>query len=280
MSNTKEKMDSKLSANSKKLIEEIVKKFTDKDIKLIADSCYKIRSLNNKKNETRREFVTTFEKHHDTYRKVINTYNELGLETSNNGDSKKDALAYYVDLIRKRQENLGINSYLLNEVKFGFMKSIVKWIDTPGDLDKVSSSAKEDKKQIKKTTKKKITRIENKLSVSLDKKISSASQWQIYLTISNITRTPLQNIDLYFYNQENDLLEIEEAEGNYIVTDEKHQRARINFLEASMEENSVKESKFIIKFSKDIDVEDLDKIEAEIENPSKGEKETETFNVY
>ena len=71
-----------------------VDKYTEKEIKAIAESCYKIRSLNNKKNETRKEFVSNFEKHYNTYKMIINKFEELALQTTSNGDSKKDSLTY------------------------------------------------------------------------------------------------------------------------------------------------------------------------------------------
>ena len=132
-----------------------VDKYTEKEIKAIAESCYKIRSLNNKKNETRKEFVSNFEKHYNTYKMIINNFEELALQTTANGDSKKDSLTYYVQIIRKREEDLAIKDYLLNEVKYGFMKSIVKWSDNPSEVKKPSKTPKENEAQkAKKNTKK------------------------------------------------------------------------------------------------------------------------------
>jgi hypothetical protein len=157
MSLTKQVASEKLTTKSKTLINETVTNFTDKQIKAIADASYKIRSINNKKSETRKEFVTVFEKHHDTYRWITKTFDELAAVALGNGDTKKYVLAYYIQLIRKRQENMGINAYLINEVKYGFMKSIAKWIDTPGDLQK-SGTKKENEEEAIKSSKKKTTK--------------------------------------------------------------------------------------------------------------------------
>lgn len=277
MSTATEKIERKVSSKSKRLIEETVKNFTDKDIKLIAGSCYKLRSLDNKKGETRREFVGVFAKHHNTYRKVVKTYNEIALSTSNNGDTKKDTLGYYVQLIREKQENLGITEYLLNEVKFGFMKSIVKWIDNPGELDKVSSISHQGKKGSNKKQKKRQSI--PKVALELTKKVFSSSLWQVYLSITNISKQPLQNIELYFYDDENNLLSLSDALGDYISILEDEECARINFLMASMDENTQKAVDYVIKASKEENFDNLAKIEVVIENPSKGEKEKQEFNI-
>ncbi len=273
MSTTTGNVEAKVSSKSKRIIDETVKRFTDKDIRLIADSCYKLRSLNNKKGETRREFVGVSAKHHDTYRKVLNTYNDLALSTS---DNKKYILGYYVQLIRGRQEDLGIKDYLLNEVKFGFMKSIVKWIDTPGELDKVSSISSQGKKGSTKKQKKS-QESATKVNLKLINKKSSGSAWQVQFSITNVSKQPLQNIDLYFYDDENNILSLSEASGDYITLLEEEDCARIDFLMASMDENDQKAIDYLIKASKDENFENLSKIEVVIENPSKGEKEKQEF---
>ena len=153
-----EKINEKVSSKSKNLIKITVDKYTEKEIKAIAESCYKIRSLNNKKNETRKEFVSNFAKHYDTYKMVIKNFEDLALQTTANGDSKKDSLTYYVQIIRKREEDLAIKDYLLNEVKYGFMKSIVKWSDNPGAVKKTLKTTTENEvPKTKKITKKSST---------------------------------------------------------------------------------------------------------------------------
>ena len=50
--------------------------------------------------------------------------------------------------------------FLLNEVKYGFMKSIAKWIDTPGDLQKnQTAEIGEDDKSSSKSSKKKTIKV-------------------------------------------------------------------------------------------------------------------------
>lgn len=237
-----------------------------------------MRSLNNKKNETRREFVSVFEKHHDTYRKVVNTYNDLTLNTSGNGDNKKTILGYYVQLIRERQEDSGISEYLLNEVKFGFMKSIVKWIDTPGELDKSSNSG-QSKKASSKNQKKKGQSSTNKVHLEIKEKTSTPSTWQLKLFITNISKQPLQNIDLHFYDDKKNVLGLSEASGDHIHLKDSGNTARIDFLIASMDEDDLKEIEYTIKADKDVNFENLAKIEVEIENPSKKEVEKQEFKI-
>lgn len=280
MSNTTtEKLNKEISSKSKKIVQETVNKFTDKEIKSIADSCYKLRSLNNKINESRRDFVAAFKSHHETYRMVINTYNELTINTSKNGDSKKNVLAYYVQLIREREEKQGISQYLLNEAKYGFMKSIISWKDTPGALDKISPIKIKELEKEKKKTKKSTNSKTKMISLDFIDKKEMNDHWFLEISISNISKYPLQNIDLTFLDDKNKKLKLIEAEGKNISIISHGNIAQIAFMSASMNEKVPEEIKYSLKGDLRDNFENLSLIEASIDNPEKGEKEQESFEV-
>ena len=277
MNPSTEALTEKLTNKSKSLIKKTVEKFTDKDIKLIADASFKIRSLNNKTSESRREFVSNFSKHHDTYRKVINTFEELANETTAYGDTKKNCLAYYVQLIREREKDQGVDQYLLNEVKYGFMKSIVKWIDTPGDLDKTSKIAKKDSstKSKKKSAKLKANKLVIKI---IETKVKSA-HWELDLSLTNNSDIPLQNIELSFVTTDDKKLLLSEVAGDLISLTKKNKTAKIAFLQASMDEESKSWNEFMIKGPNIDEFENLSKITSEIENTKDKITETEVFEL-
>lgn len=270
-----EKLNKEVSIKSKKIVQDTVKKFTEKDIERITESCNKLRPLNNKINETRREFVTTFKEHHNTYRKVVNTYNEITLNTVQSGDTKKNILAYYIQLIRHQQEEQGFTKHLINEVKFGFMKSIVKWVDTPGELDKIAKTKQEDKKEIKKGT----SFNSKQLSLELKDKKKTTKHWQIELILTNTSKYPLQNINISFFDDKNKKLQLIEASGENISLDDQKDMAFISFIIASMDENSHESLKYSIKGPLDENFENLKIIEVKIDNPVKKIKETQLFEV-
>ena len=275
LSTATEKINKEISVKSKKLVQDEIKKFSDKDIKAIADSCNKLRSLDNKKNESRREFVKIFEEHHDTYRMVINTFKELTLNTVNNGDSKKTILAYYVQLIRNRQEEVGLSKNLLNEVKFGFMKSIVKWVDSPSELDKIVSTKHVEKSEIKKD----FSSGSTGLSLELISKKKTPKYWELKVKLTNASKYPLQNIFLSFIDNKNKKLQIIEASGEIISIDTQKNMALIPFIVASMDENIHKTVEYSIKGSLDENFENLTAIEVKIDNPVKKIKETLQYDV-
>ena len=274
-----EKLNKEISSKSKKIVQDTVNKFTDKDIKAIADSCYKIRSINNKKNESRRDFVATFKKYHDTYRMVINTYNELVVLTSKNGDSKKNVLAYYVQLIREQEKEQGISQFLLNEAKYGFMKSIISWTDTPGALDKISSINEKNLENEKKKTKKSSESKSKMITLDFIDKEKKKDHWLLELSISNISKYPLQNIDLTFLDNMNNKLRLIEAEGKNISIASQGNTAQIAFLGVSMNERLHENIKYSLKGKLEDNFENLVLIEASIDNPGKREKEKELFDV-
>ena len=262
------------------MIKSAVAKFTDKEISNIADSCAGLRSLDNKKRESRREFVSNFTEYHDLYKKVVNTFEDLSDEIKANGDTKKGSLAFYVQLIRDREVKLGKESYLLNEAKFGFMKSIAKWVFTPGELDKTSKSQDEAKKDKPSKSKKKISTRKNQiLFIKLQNKSSNNSSWEVELVITNISDNPLQNVDLSLYDTDGEKFSLSEAEGDFISINKKEDSVRIAFMPASMDENNREEKTYTLKGPTSLDIERLTSIHAEVDNPGKGEKDLEIINL-
>ena len=114
---------------------------TDEHLILLSQACTKLRSINTKKGELRKDYVQKFYEFHDIFIKVFEivetNVNEYLLEHS---DQKRgDVLKSVIKTIRDRQEALGIEKYLFNQVKFGFLKNIVTWLRDSDLLEKIST---------------------------------------------------------------------------------------------------------------------------------------------
>ena len=109
---------------------------TDNELLQLAKSCEKIRSINTKKGENRRDYVTIFENYHELYIKLVTTRENLYLLQAD-VDQKKSAFSTtFIKELRERQEKLGLTKYLVNNVKFAFIVNIVHWLQNPELLDK------------------------------------------------------------------------------------------------------------------------------------------------
>lgn len=155
----------------------------DNELVTLAQSCEKIRSINTKKEENRKEYVNFYCQYHDLFKKFVylreETFNDL-----DDGEIEKPAFnSQFVKLLRLRQEELGITKYLINDVKFAFILNIVHWLDNPELLDK-----KTEYKPRNKTTKRKKSSAKPKL------KIISMNQDIITIELNNTSKEPINKI--------------------------------------------------------------------------------------
>ena len=106
-------------------------KISDEEIKLLADSCQKIRSIKTKQSESRSDYVNLFGDFHDLYTHILTCRDEEFTALKDKTIKRPDFTKGFVKELRQRQEGLGVEKYLINDVKFGFISNIVHWVQNP-----------------------------------------------------------------------------------------------------------------------------------------------------
>ncbi len=226
------------------VIKNIKRVLTDEEIKEIASSCKGLRSINTREEETRGKYVANYKKFYGVYKRTIKAVEELTDDLKNSFPGTKTQVRELVILgLRTKQQDLGVTKYLLNPVKYSFIKTIVNWINSPSAL-KIKSTyqprtkGKKDteiKKQdvnpesgnqsVTKIVPKSKTKPEPKLKIIPDKpemnvviidKKSLKDTWKISFTIENYTSYPMQNLEIRIYDEKDDSIHVSSVSGDLI----------------------------------------------------------------
>lgn len=264
-----------VNAETKKLVNLAVKTVTDNDLKDLIDGCTGLKSINNRKGETRLEYVKKYEEHHDLYHKIVDIGNDL-ISSANEktGDAKTKIKSEFVQGLRKRQELLKLSGPLLNEVKFGFMSSMVKWLNNPEELKKKSLYKPRNKD---KKSKQSLSLNEPDIDIEMKSKNLNKNQWEIILSIKNKNRFPLQNVSLTFFDFEDEQLELSSVSGRNMEYNKSNKSVIIPYIQASMDDNEAFSTKCLIAAEKVENFNDRFKIVAEQDYPATHERILKEF---
>ena len=190
----------------------ITKKFTKTEIKLIAKSCEKIRAVNTRKSESRREYVKQYENYYDIYHKLVENVEKITEDLKEKLEESKVSIRESVILeIRKKQEEYGITSYLLNPVKYSFIRTIVNWLKNPAELKKKSTYRPRTKSKKQKLALKKPEFDIDILEIKRENTL-----WKVFFQVVNKTNYPLQNLELKFLDKNDEQIYVTSAAGNFV----------------------------------------------------------------
>jgi len=242
----------------------ITRKFSKNDIKLIAKSCEKIRAVNTKKNESRRIYIKQYEEYYDIYRKLVENVEKITEELKEKLEKNKVSIREnIIHEIRKKQEETGITSYLLNPVKYSFIRTIVNWLNNPAELKKKSTYRPRSKNKEQKI----VLRIPN-FDIEILEIKKDNTLWKVYFQVVNKTNYPLQNIELKFLDKNDEQIYVTSAAGNFVEVAKG--LVHIPFIPApmSMEEKSVK---YVFTASETEELNDDIKVKIYFDFPAKNE---------
>ncbi|OLS32744.1 MAG: hypothetical protein HeimAB125_05950 [Candidatus Heimdallarchaeota archaeon AB_125] len=255
-------------------VKNIKRVLTDDEIIEAATSCKGLRTIKTKENESREKYIANFKDNYDVYVRTINAIEEVTEELHKSFSITKTKVRELAILgLRTKQEELGVTKYLLNPVKYSFMKTIVNWIDNPSAL-KIKSvyvprtkEQKEGKENSKKKQtdsdvqadvkerpkpkpkpKPKLKILEESLDIDLKiiekKKVNSS--WKLSFRIENRTDFPLQNLEIKIYDENDDTVRVKSVSGDLIET--ANGVIFIRFIPASMT-NDYYKAKFVCTVS-------------------------------
>jgi hypothetical protein len=242
----------------------ITKIFTKTDIRLIAKSCEKIRAVNTKKNESRQEYIKQYENYYDIYHKLVENVEKLIEELKEKLEEAKVSIRENViQEIRKKQEELGITSYLLNPVKYSFIKTIVNWLNNPTELKKKSIY-----RPRAKNNKQKLILKKPEFNIDILEIKQENTFWKVYFQVVNKSNYPLQNLDLKFFDKSDEQIYVTSAAGNFVEVAKG--LVHIPFVPAPMskEEKSVK---YVFTASETEELNDVIKVKISFDFPPQSE---------
>ncbi len=242
----------------------IAKKFTKTDIKLIAKSCENIRAVNTKKNESRREYIKQYENYYDIYHKLVKNVEKLTEDLKEKLEETKVSIREKViQEIRKKQEENGITSYLLNPVKYSFIRTVVNWLNNPAELKKKSTYRPRTRDKEQKLVLKK-----PEFDIDILEIKQENTLWKVYFQVVNKTNYPLQNIELKFLDKNDEQIYVTSAAGNFVEVAKG--LVHIPFIPAPMskEEKSVK---YVFTASETEELNDDIRVEISFDFPAQNE---------
>ncbi len=254
------------------VIKNIKRVLTDEEIKEVASSCKGLRSINTKEKETRENYVANYKEFYGVYKRTIKAVENLTDDLKDSFPGTKTQVRELVILgLRTKQQDLGVTRYLLNPVKYSFIKTIINWINNPSALKTKSTyqprtKAKKDTENKKKdSTTKSGNQSETKLIpqpktkpkpkiiaekpemnvVIVDKKALKDTQ-KISFNIENNSNFPLQNLEIRIYDEKDDSIHVSSVSGDLIEV--ANGIIYIRFIPASMTEESYT-AKFVFTVS-------------------------------
>ncbi len=226
------------------VIKNIKRVLTDEEIKEIASSCKGLRSINTREEETREKYVANYKKFYGVYKRTIKAVEELTDDLKISFPGTKTQVRELVILgLRTKQQDLGVTKYLLNPVKYSFIKTIVNWINSPSalkikstyrprtkldkdteikkkDANHESGNKSETKIVLKPKTipkpKLKIIAEKPEMNVVIIDKKALKDTWKISFTIKNNSSYPLQNLEIRIYDEKDDSIHVSSVSGDLI----------------------------------------------------------------
>ena len=238
-------MSSEIGEGSREEIEAFVRKFTKNDIVMLTELLQGLNTVNTKRGQTRTEWVI---KHDDKIDSAKYFYNKIYTFIDDLNQDKKEAKAkikkYLVNLIRKRQEELGYEKSLLNNPRMAIIKTLINWYENP-ELQKVESVyIPRSEKSMRRRNK---SLQPPQLLVTLNNIRESDNHFEMILNLSNSSPYPLQNVVISLETQENFKLSIYQASGKLLelVNDD----INIAFIPSSMDGEQHVEKIRVISYS-------------------------------
>jgi len=261
------------------VIKNIKRVLTDEEIKEVASSCKGLRSINTREEETREKYVANYKKFYGVYKRTIKAVEDVTDELKNSFPGTKTQVRELVILgLRSKQQDLGVTRYLLNPVKYSFIKTIVKWINNPSALKikstyqprtkvekdteiKMKDANPESENQSEITIvskpkikpKPKIIAEKPEMNVVIVDKKSLKDTWKISFNIENNTSYPLQNLEIRIYDEKDDSMHVISVSGDLIEV--ANGIIYIRFIPASMTEESYT-AKFVFTVSEVENIQD------------------------
>ncbi|MHA1407047.1 MAG: DUF6884 domain-containing protein [Candidatus Heimdallarchaeaceae archaeon] len=235
------------------IAQKIKETLTNNDMKLIADSCNGLKTINTKKGESRKDFVAKYKKYYPIYRKLINIIEPTVTELKErNGETKTKLIGEFVQQIREKQEKLGLSTYLLNEVKYTIMKTVIKWIDNPKELEKKSVYVPRSKERKSKGKTARLIVNRPEIEIELKEPVKQKNRWEIEGFLINKSNYPLQNIKIKVKDSKDKQIKVIEVTGNLV--EKAAGEIHINFVAAPMGEETEKllKIKFVVNELEDI----------------------------
>ena len=260
-------------------IKNIKRVLTDEEIKEVASSCKGLRSINTREEETREKYVASYKAFYGVYKRTIKAVEDVTDELKNSFPGTKTQVRELVILgLRTKQQDLGVTRYLLNPVKYSFIKTIVNWINNPSAL-KIKSTYQPRTKVEKDTEikmkdantesgnqseikivpkpeikpKPKIVAEKPEMNVVIVDKKSLKDTWKISFNIENNTSYPLQNLEIRIYDEKDDSMHVISVSGDLIEV--ANGIIYIRFIPASMTEESYT-AKFVFTVSEVENIQD------------------------
>ncbi|MHA1446771.1 MAG: hypothetical protein ACTSSN_08775 [Candidatus Heimdallarchaeaceae archaeon] len=261
------------------VIKNIKRVLTDEEIKEVASSCKGLRYINTREEETREKYVANYKKFYGVYKRTIKAVEELTDDLRNSFPGTKTQVRELVILgLRTKQQDLGVTRYLLNPVKYSFIKTIVNWINNPSALkikstyqprtkgkkdteikkqDVHTESGNQSETKIitepKAKPKTKIIAEKPEMNVVIVDKKSIKDTWKISFTIENNTSYPLQNLEIRIYDEKDDSIHVSSVSGDLIEV--ANGIIYIRFIPASMTGESYT-AKFVFTVSEVENIQD------------------------
>ena len=261
------------------VIKNIKRMLTDEEIKEVASSCKGLRSINTREEETREKYVACYKEFYGVYKRTIKAVEDVTAELKNSFPGTKTQVRELVILgLRTKQQDLGVTRYLLNPVKYSFIKTIVNWINNPSALKikstyqprtkvekdteikmKDANSKSENQSEIKIVSKPKIKpkpkiiAEKPEMNVVIVDKKSLKDTWKISFNIENNTSYPLQNLEIRIYDEKDDSMHVISVSGDLIEV--ANGIIYIRFIPASMTEESYT-AKFVFTVSEVENIQD------------------------
>ncbi len=224
------------------VIKNIKRVLTDEEIKKIASSCKGLKSINTREEETRKKYVANYKEFYGVYKRTIKAVEDLTDDLKDSFSGTKTQVRELVILgLRTKQQDLGVTRYLLNPVKYSFIKTIINWINNPSALK--TKSTYQPRTKVKKDTEDKkkdadsksgnqfeteiITKSKAKpktiiiaekpeMKVVIINKKSLKDTWKISFNIENNTNYPLQNLEIRIYDEKDDSIHVSSVSGDLI----------------------------------------------------------------
>ncbi len=235
---------------------------SENDLKTLANVCKGLRAISNKNGEKRKDY---YEKYHDKIDDMvyfINIIEDLKNDLIENhaGDTnepKKLLVTEIIAQIRDAQEFIGIEQYLLNQVKMSIMKTLISWHNNP-ELLKIQTVYKPKSAKIKKS---KI--LVPQLSISCKSNGPDDYGYKYLFEISNSSNYPVQNIMIEF-ESDGVSLDIINAKGRYVNFHSKS--IMIEFIKAPMSINKNAVLKFQVTLESFDEIKSID-VKMKYDNP-------------
>lgn len=189
----------------KEKMEQILRKL---DLRQLADSCNGLRTINSKERESRGAWLRAHEHWLPFFSIFVELVEEVVQSSSHStGLSEGKLRKIVVAFVREQQEGVGVKAYLLNDVKYSMVKTLVDWskkvkLDPKLADEVVEYKPRQPKKGQERREPKVMVPPPEFLLYELDRSTHHGVGERLTLQLVNKTTYPLQNIRLRFWDED------------------------------------------------------------------------------